>query len=126
MGNQGKSAPSVCIFWGFVHFKHSFPLFWHVLCLPVRNTGAPSVNKSEGQVCKSPRKIFGFFACFLMFFVLLMGSCLGDRLLWRERDWLKLCTALAADGQACQQFAQWGLLKFVENELLRSQDRLLR
>lgn len=55
-----------------------------------------------------------------------MCSCFDDRMLWRERDWPDHRAALAADGHARQRLACWGLLKFMENDLPRSQDRLLR
>ena len=70
--------------------------------------------------------IFFWIFPIFYFFLFLMGTCFDDRLLWRERDWLELCTALAANDRAHQQLVQWGLLKFVENDLLQSQDRLLR
>lgn len=52
--------------------------------------------------------------------MLLTWSFFDDKMLWRERDLPELCTALVVDGQVCQQLVRWGLLKFVENDLLQS------
>lgn len=60
-----------------------------------------------------------FFPVFGVF-MLLTWSFFDDKMLWRERDLPELCTALVVDGQVCQQLVRWGLLKFVENDLLQS------
>ena len=46
-------------------------------------------------------------------------------MLWREHDWPNLRIDVAQDVNAQRLLAQWGLLKFPKNDLLRSQNRLL-
>lgn len=55
----------------------------------------------------------------------LIHDILDGRMICRERDYERLHADVEGDPVASQLLAQWGLLKFVQNPLLRSQDKFL-
>ena len=127
IGDLGKEVSSLCTFIRDRCVRAWCSLFFLRKGAPVKKIG------TRGCVCLRDRcakgrvtKKLGFFCLFWFFSLYWWLPMFLGRLVWRERDWLEIWTALTADVGVRRQLAAWGLLNFAKNEFLRSQDRLLR